>query len=177
MKRLLFAFMFVCAFAFRAEAGSVMGAFGANVNFQLSTSGRSYEVAAPLAVRAGYRFSVLDVIGEYSYVRSSSGTDMVSIAQSNHEFLLWARKRFRLTPRLRPFIALGAGAHLQIVSTRFGSANEEEKGLDAEAAAAGGVEFKITRALAISAEGRATLGEGYSPNPMLSLASYISFLF
>ena len=178
MKRVLFILGLSLGLTagFHAQAAPLI-AIGANMNFQLSTSGRTYDIQAPIAARAGYRFTFADLFVEYSYVRSSSGTEMVSIAQTNHELLAWVRKRFLLTPRFRPFVAIGAGAHLEVVSTRFGSSFDEESGVDPEASGAAGLEFKITPALAFSAEGRATLGDGYSPNPMLSLASYLSFTF
>jgi hypothetical protein len=160
----LFVLVFIL-FAHNVHA-SPMIAIGTNANFQLATSGRAYEVQTPLAARV-----------EYSYVHSSTGTDMVSIAQTNHELLIWLRKRFLLTARFRPFVALGGGAHLQVVTTRFGSSANEDSGVDPEVAGSGGLEFKITPSIALSAEGRATLGEGYSPDPMLSLASYLSFTF
>ncbi len=160
-----------------AHAGSALVSMGANVNFQMATSGRSYDVATPFAVRLGYRFAFADLIGEYSYVKSSSGTEMVSIAQSNHEMILWGRKRFPLTSRLRPFVAVGAGLHVQTVSTRFGSSSEDESGTSPLAASAGGIELKLTPRLALSVEGRGTLAEGYSPKPLLGLASYLSFVF
>jgi hypothetical protein len=171
----LFVLVFIL-FAHNVHA-SPMIAIGTNANFQLATSGRAYEVQTPLAARVGYRFSFADLFAEYSYVHSSTGTDMVSIAQTNHELLIWLRKRFLLTARFRPFVALGGGAHLQVVTTRFGSSANEDSGVDPEVAGSGGLEFKITPSIALSAEGRATLGEGYSPDPMLSLASYLSFTF
>ena len=76
-----FLFAVIVLISLRAQAAPVV-AIGANVAFRLATNGREYEAQAPLAVRAGYRFSFAELLGEYSYVRSSSGTDMV-----------WSRKQ------------------------------------------------------------------------------------
>lgn len=161
-----------------AHAGQTLVGVGANMNFQLSTSGREYQIATPFALRAGYRFSFMDVIGEYSYIKSSSGTDMVSIAQSNHEFLLWGRKTFALTKVIRPFGALAAGTHYQVVTTKFASKSEDDPGVfELEAAAAGGFELRFGPHISWTFEGRATTAEAYSPNPLLGLASYLNVLF
>ena len=161
-----------------AFAGQVLVGAGANMNFQMATSGRSYEMKTPIALRAGYRFSFMDVITEYSYLKSSSGNDLVSIEQANHELLVWGRKTFGLTRVFLPLVALGAGGHQTNVSTRFGSQTQSEAGsVEPVGAAAGGFEIRIGQNTSWTLEGRATFADAYSPNPLLGLASYLYVLF
>jgi hypothetical protein len=161
-----------------ACANQVLGAVGTTVNDQLSSNGKSDEATAPFSVRAGYRFKSVDVFGEFSFVKSSTGTDMVSIAQTNQEFLLWVRMSDPTAPNWKPFVALGAGAHLQSVSTRFGNQTETSAGgFEPLGAAAAGLEIRIVKMIEITLEGRATAAESYTPNPLFGFGGYLNFLF
>jgi hypothetical protein len=174
---MLFA-LFILACGSFACAGEVVGAVGTNLNLQLASNGRTYQTTAPLSVRAGYRFSFADILAEYSYIHSSTGADVVSISQSNQEFLFWIRKGDPTAHKFIPFIAAGAGAHYQIVETRFNNQTDRIPGtLEAMAALAAGVELRIYRGLALTLEARATAAEGYAPNPLLGLGSYLNFEF
>jgi|GEM_PF-6021034 len=176
MRNLLFiAALLVSNFAF---AGQPLFGVGANMNFQMATSGREYQVATPFAIRAGYRFSFLDVIGEYSYIKSSSGTEMVSVSQSNNEFLLWGRKSFFVSRTFKPFAAAGLGSHYQVVTTKFGSQAEEDPGVfEVVGSLAAGFEVSFGSHVSWTFEGRGTEAESYSPNPLLGVASYLNVFF
>lgn len=164
--------------ASRASANSVIGSVGTTINYQLSSNGKNYEATAPFAVRGGYRFHFADLFAEYSNVRSSTGTDMVSIAQSNQELLFWIRRSDPTAPNWKPFIALGAGAHLQTVTTRFGGQRESDPGaFEPVGAVATGIEIRILKMVELTFEGRATTAASYTPNPLFGFGGFLSFLF
>lgn len=161
-----------------AFASQFIGGAGAVVTYNTSTSGRQYDAQTPLSVRVGWRFDFADVFAEYSFVQKQTGTDQISIGSSNQEFIAWIRKGDPTARTFVPFIALGAGAHYQITSTRFESQTQTEPGIfEPLAAADAGLEVRFSHAVELSIEGRATTAAGYAPNPLFGLASYLNLLF
>lgn len=164
-----------CSVLAQAE---VMGAVGTNVNYQLAANGRSYEASQPLSFRGGYRFRWADVYGEYSYVNASSGSDMVTIGLANYEFLAWVRKFDPTAHNFKPFVALGLGAHYQVVTTKFAQESARDPGvMEVVGAAAAGLQIRVMKNIELTFEGRATAAEAYSPSPLLGLGGYFNLLF
>lgn len=150
---------------------------GTTLNYQLASNGRTYETRQPISFRAGYRFQWADVFGEYSYVKSATGTDLVSIGLQSHEFLVWIRKFDPTAYTFKPYVALGAGAHYDVVSTRFAQDTSRDPGeFEVLAAAVGGLQIRLSRNVEFSFEGRASAAPSYRPNPILGVSSYFNLL-
>lgn len=160
-----------------AKAGEVMASLGTNVNFQLSSNGRTYEAVAPLSVRGGYRFSFADLFLEFSESRRSSGAGTVSVANSNQEFLLWLRRSDPTAQVLRAFVGAGAGVHRSVIDTKVATLNSNDGSVEPMGALAAGVEFRFIRLVSLSIEGRATFARDYAPNPLFGLGGFLSFSF
>lgn len=155
-----------------------MASLGAQVNYQLSANGRTYDAAVPPTARLGYRFTFADIYAEYSLVSSKSGMSYVDIAETRQEFLVWGRKPFRIFPRLFLFGAVGVGAHLDSVETAVGSSSERSVGQPQPVGAlATGLEWRLTHFFALSLEGRASFSQSGAPNPLFGLGSFATILF
>lgn len=181
MKRLALIVMVVFGLSLlisQAEARTLLS-LGANLTYQTQTSGQSYDMVTPLAVRAGYRFKFLDVYGEYSYAQApSDGTEMIQVRSASHEFLVWARKSFALSRFVKPFGALALGVQRQDVSTSYkGEVSRDSGQLNGAAAAAVGLLFRPHRYFEFSLEGKVTASETQAPNPRFGVAGFAGFVF
>lgn len=168
----------VAAFGAREAKAEVMGGVGTNLNYQLSSNGRTYEAIRPLSFRVGVRFSFADIYGEYSYAaKASAGSGTVEVGSMNHEFLAWVRKGDPTARLIKPFIALGVGTHYEVVTTKFAGDTSKDNGvMELLGAVAGGVQIRIMKNIEFSLEGRASFAESYSPNPAFGVGGYLNLL-
>ncbi len=159
-----------------AVAGT-MASVGTTMSYSLDTSGRNYEANTPFSLRGGYRFSLADLYGEVSFFSSkSSGTEMVGVSSRDLEFLFWGRKSFSLSRSFALFGALGFGGHQETVKTRYaGDTYLDEGRIEAVGAVASGVQWRLTKAIEASLEGRVSAAESYAPNPRFGLGAFIGF--
>jgi len=177
MKSWLLVLLIVFLPLARAQAGPIF-ALGANVVFETSTDGRSYEARQPVSVRGGYRFDLMDTYLEYSNFRVSSGSNMIFVWRERQEVLVWARKLLNSAWQVSPYIAIGAGFGFEHVATNFGMQHTDDQS-DPTGMAAGalGARLVVWENLDLQIEGRLAFAPDFSPNPLpgFGFAAGLSF--
>lgn len=155
-----------------------MASLGTAMNFQLAANGRDYESRTPISIRGGYRFKYFDLFAEYSFDSvSPTGPQMIQVGTDTKELILWARKSFAASQRIKPFLGLGFGAHQTTVKTVFDGASYRDNGQpEALGAGSAGILLRLHRNFDIAVEGRASAVASYT-QPQLGLGAFLSYLF
>lgn len=155
-----------------------IGAVGTNLLFEYESNGRDIEAHQPLAVRAGWRMTLVDLYVEYSQFSQTQGNLSVSVERERQEWLAWVRRAIVPRWKIAPYAALGLGMNTETVTTQLNDELETERGRpEAVYMAAGGFLAKIRENLDLQIETRVGASARYKPNPAIGFAMFLGTSF
>lgn len=121
----------------------------------------------PLNFAVGLRKGPSTLLFEYSKFNEKTGNATLSLDRGHEEFLLWWKQNILNFAMLDLFIAGGAGAYTEKVTTTLAGSgsSEDSSGLQMMGGASAGVQSLLFHYVLVSFEGRLMAGKNFDPNP------------